>query len=464
MTDFNKPDATGRSSGKLTGRVAQNAPPALFRQYADRAANNGFSVIPIKPGDKKPALPYGWSKYCTKPATESQLKNWHLKYAQCGVGIAGGNVVGVDIDSLGNTIAIRLENAALGILGETPLIRVGQAPKRLLVYRADGVIPSRSTGEIDIIGVGRQFVAMGIHPATKRFYEWIGYGSPFDTCIDDLPTISTDEIEIYLQAAASILGVKHTSKPSSFAKRDYKPDHHSGLILDGREAFLRDIVMAAFANGISDRDELANIAWERFQLETDLSRPKGSGKGNWTYDDAYLKAGYILRRRPTINAARRKSLKGGFWSKRHKNIAIAIAEADRSLTASAIEIHKALLSDMNRDGSDLCAPSVVRLMEVTGLSRPTVMDARNRLRRAGIWDWKTLKFGRYPSAHYTPKIPFKKKVSQLVEGIDETPSIVKLNNTQYLYHSLEGTSGPGDTSSNIVPFPPVHQPRFRGDE
>src|SRR5262249_18268793 len=60
------------------------------------------------------------------------------------------------------------------MLGATPLVRIGRAPKRLLVYRAAQpllklatpplFLPDSTKVQVEILGLGQQFVADGTHP------------------------------------------------------------------------------------------------------------------------------------------------------------------------------------------------------------------------------------------------------------------------------------------------------------
>lgn len=60
-------------------------------------------------------------------------------------------------------------------LGVTPFVRVGRAPKCLLLYRAAGKpFPTKHIGKVDVLGTGAYFVASGIHPDTGQPYQWRG--------------------------------------------------------------------------------------------------------------------------------------------------------------------------------------------------------------------------------------------------------------------------------------------------
>jgi hypothetical protein len=78
-----------------------------------------------------------WSRHCERATTENEVDIWS-DWPESGIGIAAGRVIGIDIDVLDGEIAAKIEGLAKRMLGDTsaPPVRVGRAPKRLLVYRA----------------------------------------------------------------------------------------------------------------------------------------------------------------------------------------------------------------------------------------------------------------------------------------------------------------------------------------
>jgi Bifunctional DNA primase/polymerase, N-terminal len=105
-----------------------------------RLVDNGYPVLPIMPGTKKPGqfkggawCDYpGWTKHGTRPTSEHELAIWK-GWPGAGIGIPTGTVIGVDIDVRDDQIASGLEQLAREMLGDTPAVRFGMQPKRLLV-------------------------------------------------------------------------------------------------------------------------------------------------------------------------------------------------------------------------------------------------------------------------------------------------------------------------------------------
>ena len=104
---------------------------SYFQKQGRALLGNGYLIIPVKPGHKRPALA-GWQNARMGAADLSS-------YAGHGVGILCGQgahpVAAIDIDTLDAQLAQRFAAWCHENLGMT-CERVGQAPKVLLPYRA----------------------------------------------------------------------------------------------------------------------------------------------------------------------------------------------------------------------------------------------------------------------------------------------------------------------------------------
>lgn len=184
---------------------------SYMSDFGATAADNGYSIIPIAPGSKRPGkfsdgtwyAMNGWTRFCDRVSRTFEHTIWS-KWPESGVGIACGRTVAVDIDVLDQAWASKLETLARKMLGETPLLRVGQAPKRMLVYKAKTSFPGIKYHPIEILAKGQQFVAFADHPETNRPYQWIGE-SPCEIDIDDLPEVSEEQCRKFAEAAHKIL-------------------------------------------------------------------------------------------------------------------------------------------------------------------------------------------------------------------------------------------------------------------
>ena len=181
-----------------------------------RLIDNGYSIVPIAVGKKAPGFD-GWSKVrSTKPQLDEWITSGHR---QSGAGILTKHTPAVDIDILNEEVALEAEAKAREIFGEAPL-RIGRAPKRLLVFRTETPFRKMRSNryqdewgdlhQIEILGDGQQFVAYHTHPDTGRPYQWpsekvdkdgktISEGGPLTIRANDLPDITVEQCEAFIE-------------------------------------------------------------------------------------------------------------------------------------------------------------------------------------------------------------------------------------------------------------------------
>ncbi|CAA7615756.1 conserved hypothetical protein [Magnetospirillum sp. UT-4] len=187
------------------------APENFMARFGARLVDNGYPVIPIWPGTKKPGrylcnawADYPcWTRHCDRPTTVIEAETW-ASWPEAAIGLACGGLVGIDIDVLDSDIAHQLERLARDMLGDTPLLRIGRAPKRLLVYRAEVPFSGPKRAPLEILAQGRQFVAFAVHPDTGRPYDW-PEDSPLTVAFEDLPVVTEDSARAWLDAAIALL-------------------------------------------------------------------------------------------------------------------------------------------------------------------------------------------------------------------------------------------------------------------
>jgi hypothetical protein len=181
---------------------------------------NGYRPVPISgPGmrissaGKRPVM-VDWRRICAD-ADEAEVCRWAMVEPNCtNTGLLCGELVGVDLDIPVLEIAERIEALAVTILGRTSLRRIGQAPKMLLAYRTITLLPKMVTPElflpdgtklqVEIIGIGQQFVAYGVHPVTGGEYEWPDAG-PDLVPLSDLPVVAEANLREFAAAAEALL-------------------------------------------------------------------------------------------------------------------------------------------------------------------------------------------------------------------------------------------------------------------
>jgi hypothetical protein len=181
-------------------------------RYGARLVTNGYAILPIAPGTKKPGrfqrgawVDYPeWNRHAARPTTEVEVATWSA-WPGCGVGLVGGNVAAIDIDIAEDAeLALKIEKLARDRLGDTPALRIGRAPKRLLVYRAAEPFRGIKRHPLEVLCLGQQFLAYANHPDTGAPYAWPEEGLA-DLDISDLPAITADAAAAFLAAAQAML-------------------------------------------------------------------------------------------------------------------------------------------------------------------------------------------------------------------------------------------------------------------
>jgi P4 family phage/plasmid primase-like protien len=163
------------------------------------------------PGRKGPS---GWAGYPWQAATCTHDDAEKIDATGANIGIRADRFPAIDIDCTDASLTSIIERVAIKQLGKAPR-RVGRFPKVLLMFRAAepfGRIRLWLEYEsqkhlIEILGVGQQYVIQGIHPGTKKPYEW----DRFPANPEELTIIGKEDALALLdavQAELEFLGVK----------------------------------------------------------------------------------------------------------------------------------------------------------------------------------------------------------------------------------------------------------------
>jgi hypothetical protein len=151
-----------------------SAQPAQFTLPFTHYSSLGYSPCPTT--GKVPAYGMGWYERQYSPDEYATLDK-----GSCNVGLRCSNIVGLDIDVADSVLAAKVEAVCRKVLGlpkSTP-VRVGSAPKRLLVARVAAPISGfdikanvdgKQVTLFQVLGAGKQFVIHGTHPDTRKPY------------------------------------------------------------------------------------------------------------------------------------------------------------------------------------------------------------------------------------------------------------------------------------------------------
>jgi hypothetical protein len=173
--------------------------------YRKKLLAAGFLPLPIN--GKAPPLPE-WQDVRATPAV---IDGWSSKYADAAnTGVLTLATPAVDIDVLDAAVAADVQAIAERMLGVSA-VRVGQAPKRAMLYRTDtpfGKIatsvftsPDGRTHKVEVLCNGQQIVVSGIHPDTRGPYTWHGGEPGLELKRDALPPLNAEKAAEFIAAA-----------------------------------------------------------------------------------------------------------------------------------------------------------------------------------------------------------------------------------------------------------------------
>lgn len=265
-----------------------------YGNLAARLLDNGYAPLPILPGTKRPAVD-AWTRVTID---EPLVARWVEEYPRHGVGLRTGNLVGIDIDVLDPEIAYQLGQIVERRIGPAPM-RVGLWPKRLYLARTGTPFAKLSARKLEILGLGQQFVAFGIHPDTGQPYYWPAGDTPLDLPLTDLPLVDEATCRDLLSELAALLPPigeqQRRARRAGNAGAAAGPVRDSdGIVVDGRDGWLSTIAYHAVHDAIEAGqtlapDILAERVWQRFAGTTDLSRGKKDSRTSYDRHDALTK-------------------------------------------------------------------------------------------------------------------------------------------------------------------------------
>ena len=368
-------------NNEINKQVATGGNAAIgFPTYAGAALrlfDNGYLPIPIIRHLKRPAV----ARWSAIPIDLVQVERWAAEHRDCGIGLRTGTLVGIDIDILDPDIAHQMGALVEARLGAT-LMRVGLWPKRLYLYRTEQPFAKMAVDKVEVLGLGQQFVAFGVHPATKQPYYWPNGEGPLDVPFAELPLVNE-------AACRAVLAELSAFMPSNSGpeRRRTRPHEHppaqgpqrntDGLVVDGRDGWLSSAAFHAVHDAVDrggdiDPDALAAQVWHQFAASTDLERARQDGGHVWDFADAVRKVENKLallangrlpeRKRP--NAALTDPVPG------------LAPEVARAQLEDAIE---AALHDASEwwSGDQQTAPPVMGIRATVGLGKSAI--SRNRI-------------------------------------------------------------------------------------
>jgi hypothetical protein len=262
---------------------------AIFGAVAEKMVGAGWSIYPQGLTDRRPGKVDGeaikWKEQhnlAFRRPEPQHLARWIVQCPTLNVAVvlgpASGNALVIDIDVVEKDLSSMIQQLAFKHFGETPLQRVGRAPKIALVYRQspDDPIGGRSprfvpidhpqnpNGDdqmVEILSSGQSLTFYGKHHKTGNYFKWLKE-TPDAVGPEACPIISSQQMGDFLDEVDSI---RQFARANAFegAGVTYEWDENqeihvpiirqsgaainwseddNGLVSDGREAYLRDMV------------------------------------------------------------------------------------------------------------------------------------------------------------------------------------------------------------------------------
>ncbi len=271
------------------GRVVA---PDTTLAWARFYAGLGWSVVPVRPGEKIPGIP--WSGFQQARPSMAQLDDW-FAIGGYGIGIVTGRVSGVfvlDFDGeAGQEMLIQLEREH-GALPPTISALTPGGGIHLLFQHPGTPVATRKHARpgLDVRGDGGFIV---VHPSVHRNgrrYEWDADAHPEDVAIAPAPQWVLDLVQQATPTCAS------ASTPIIQATQSGAFGLPTTVIADGRESYMRDTILAVLRamrdqlGRLPTADELFTEVWPQYSRKVDLRRP---GRGA---DEVMAKIRYTLHR------------------------------------------------------------------------------------------------------------------------------------------------------------------------
>jgi AAA domain/Bifunctional DNA primase/polymerase, N-terminal len=164
-----------------------------------------YSPLPVN-GKAPPII--GWQDI---QATNELINSWEDQYADAtNTGILTHTTPAIDIDVMDPDVADELQQIAELMFGANA-VRIGQSPKRAMLYRADApfgklatpifVSPDGHSHKVEVLCSGQQIVVHGIHPTTQAPYTWQGPAPGPGLKRDALPLLSLDKAAEFIAAS-----------------------------------------------------------------------------------------------------------------------------------------------------------------------------------------------------------------------------------------------------------------------
>ena len=181
--------------------------PIGVTQQRVALCKNGFKVVKVKTRDKKP---YGAEWHTVAEHRDAAFfAADQVSDDQLNTGVLGRGLCAIDIDISDPQLATEIVSEAKRLLGDAPLRFRADNSKCLLLYRMSDDMTKKkvkgSSGVVECLSMGQQFVAYGIHPDGAE-YQWSHQLTGIQR--DSLTPVTSQTVRMFLDSISERLGVE----------------------------------------------------------------------------------------------------------------------------------------------------------------------------------------------------------------------------------------------------------------
>jgi AAA domain/Bifunctional DNA primase/polymerase, N-terminal/Primase C terminal 2 (PriCT-2) len=174
-----------------------------IRSFRKRCIEHGYKPIPVRSQSKQP-----FGKQWQQGVQEDQLLIVEARALNTGILAAGLRCFDVDVDD--RHVADLVERRIRQRYPTAIVRRRANSPRVTIVTRAAKDQPGKRsvggpTSKLEVLGVGQQFVAHGVHPSGDT-YEWESGRGPDTVPINHLPAATEEQVNELLNECAPLLG------------------------------------------------------------------------------------------------------------------------------------------------------------------------------------------------------------------------------------------------------------------
>jgi hypothetical protein len=174
-----------------TPQEGTTAPPVSLHEVVRDHLARGWSIVPVRPADKRPLV--RWEEFQHRRASADEALGWLRAWPDAGIGVVTGAISGLvvlDVDPAhgGDASLARLEREHGG-LPATVEARTGGGGRHLYFAHPGGLVRNKAglAPGIDLRGDGGYVVAPPSLHASGRRYAWVDGRAPAQTGLAPLP-------------------------------------------------------------------------------------------------------------------------------------------------------------------------------------------------------------------------------------------------------------------------------------